>query len=1500
MRTAALRRVSCILSVSLGLVLSGCGGSAAPVVTISPSASQAIDQGQTLALTAAVANDTNSDGVSWSVSGGGTLTGGTTTSVTYNAPSTVSSATTVTVTATSVAQSTVTATHTITVNPAPAVTTSTLPAGTVGVAYSTTLTATGGSGTPTWTVNSGTLPTGLTLSSAGVLSGTVTSATGPSTTTLTFKVTDASAATPLTATSGSLTLTINPVTLAINAPTLANGIVGTAYTSAAYTTTGGTGAITWSETGLPAGLSINSSTGVISGNPTTAATYSSVVITATDSGASPFQQTKSTTAVSVTVYPTLTIGTLSAATAVQGVTALNIAAPTVGGGFGSYTYSATGLPAGVSIAASTGIITGTPTTATGSPFSVSVSVTDSGTPSQTKSTSFTLTVIPTLSINVPTLANGVQTVAYTSAAFTATGGTGSITWSATGLPAGLSMNASTGVISGTTGGAATTSNNVVVTATDSGTPPYQQTKSTAALTLTVVSKLALTTITPPGGTVGLSYSYTLVASGGATPYTYGATGLPAGLSINATTGAITGTPTAVASGAVTLSVSDSTTPTAQTASASPTLTVVAGTPVITTTTLPTASLTIPYSQQLVVNPEGQTGSTTWAVVSGLPADGLSLNTSTGVISGTPSSTSGSPLSVVVTATVGAVTSAPQTLSLSVLAGPVITTTTLAPAYVNQAYSATLNSTGGAGSNTWSVTAGQPLLTTLGLTLTGNGNTATLTGTPTTTGSGNVTFQVKDSNNATNSATLAVGAYNVLALPTPNPITLPAGTTASSYTGSIAVSGGVGPNYAWQVNSTTLTNNTPLPISSGGVTGLSVSTTGNNTLTVSGTPVGTGTVTLNVSVTDGANTTVSKTYTIAVSTTYSITGQIHSTSCYTGVSGVTVALSGVSTGSTTTDSNGNFSFTGLATGAYVVTPSITGASSVFYPATQSINISSSNASTFFNATIGYNVSGTVSYSGSKTGRVYLALNSTSCSNGGGTQGTSVALSSGSGTYTIHGVAPGTYTLQAYMDNLSNGTTNASNPTGSTGSVTVGAANVTGANVTLSDPASVTLSSGPQLNGAIAFNNGAFVSFQPITNNSGTELATSYTVQYSTSSTFASGVTSLTVPATGTHGANGVVLVNGLTNGTGYYFRVYATSGGTPTSADSSTFGPLTINAPSGGATVSGTVTTTLPNGVSLTGPMYVGFYNQNSGILYGEYIASPTTSQTYSVNVPTSSSAVYEPVVVIDQNRDGAIDVGDIQNTNGNGSALLAITGATTVNQTIAATNSTIALTTANDITVSGSGSSSETYSLNVQDQALLKLPVSVSVTSSTNTDGANVVTTTDVATCAATNNCGQGFQLGFSLAGVAPTVGDTYSVLVTYLDGSTETLTPSISTVLGASAFATSLAPRCAPTCTSTSTTPTFTWTYPTADTGSNYTYSFYLSGPSGSVWQIPANNSNSGNFYSGQVPMPAGIPWNTDPTGGNSLPSVGSLTLGQTYYWQIQTQDINGNTATRSVQYTP
>jgi putative cell wall-binding protein len=174
------------------------------------------------------------------------------------------------------------------------VTPTTLPTATVGTAYTQTLAATGGTAPYTWAVTTGTLPTGLTLSTAGVLAGTPT-ASGTASVTVT--------ATDATSTTGTATysLIVNAATaLAVTTTSLPDASVGTAY-SQTLAATGGTSPYTWTVTSgtLPAGLTL-SSAGVISGTPTASGT-ASVTVTATDAASATATATLSLAVTSVTV-----------------------------------------------------------------------------------------------------------------------------------------------------------------------------------------------------------------------------------------------------------------------------------------------------------------------------------------------------------------------------------------------------------------------------------------------------------------------------------------------------------------------------------------------------------------------------------------------------------------------------------------------------------------------------------------------------------------------------------------------------------------------------------------------------------------------------------------------------------------------------------------------------------------------------------------------------------------------------------------------------------------------------------------------------------------------------------------------------------------------------------------------------------------------------------------------------------------------------------------------
>jgi large repetitive protein len=162
------------------------------------------------------------------------------------------------------------------------ITTTSPAAAVVGTAYTTTLAATGGFPPYTWAVTTGTLPDNLSISTAGVISGTATAA-GTTPITVTATDTDGDVGT------ANITITVNAgATVTVSTTSLPDGTVRTAY-SETVTATGGTPPYTWSLPSgtLPPGLTPNADAGTIIGTPTTAGSYPfSVVATDSDGVAS--------------------------------------------------------------------------------------------------------------------------------------------------------------------------------------------------------------------------------------------------------------------------------------------------------------------------------------------------------------------------------------------------------------------------------------------------------------------------------------------------------------------------------------------------------------------------------------------------------------------------------------------------------------------------------------------------------------------------------------------------------------------------------------------------------------------------------------------------------------------------------------------------------------------------------------------------------------------------------------------------------------------------------------------------------------------------------------------------------------------------------------------------------------------------------------------------------------------------------------------------------------
>jgi hypothetical protein len=233
------------------------------------------------------------------------------------------------------------------------------------------------------------------------------------------------------------------------------------------------------------------------------------------------------------------------------------------GGSQMYTFAITSnltafTAAGLSLNAMTGAITGTPVTS--SPFTFTIQVTDTGyNTTASASCGFTATPMYTPpSLSCPTATTG-QVGTYYSSSFVAVP-SGSYTFGYTGnLPSPLTLNQSTGSLTGTpsSGDAGKTYTFTgSVTVNGSGKPPVYSPQCT--ITIGAPPPQLSFTCATSTGSVGVPYSSSIVASGGVKPYvSYSATGLPPGLMINSSTGAITGTPTSPGTFSIKVTVKDS-------------------------------------------------------------------------------------------------------------------------------------------------------------------------------------------------------------------------------------------------------------------------------------------------------------------------------------------------------------------------------------------------------------------------------------------------------------------------------------------------------------------------------------------------------------------------------------------------------------------------------------------------------------------------------------------------------------------------------------------------------------------------------------------------------------------------------------------------------------------------------------------------------------------------------------------------------------------------------
>ncbi len=457
-------------------------------------------------------------------------------------------------------------------------------------------------------------PAGLTFNtSTGLLSGTPTEVASSTI----FTITGSNASGSATATF-ELTVVLGPPIFAISVAS-ESAATGSSIAGYSIASTGGVVASYPISPAAPAGLTFDTSTGLLSGTPTSVSSNTTYTITGTNAAGS---ATATFDLAVILGEPSFTISSNSESRTANTLATGFTVTPT-GGAVASYSISPS-APTGMSFNTSTGAFTGTPTTVAG-PTVYTVTATNA-TGSFTRTFTFTVVVAApafTLSSNSE---NRTVNTAATGFTVSSTGGAVATFSISPSAPAGMSFDTSTGALTGTptTIAGATVYTVTATNATGS---------STATFTLTVVvaaPAITLSSNSESRATGSSLAGYTIVSTGGTVASYSISPSAPAGLTFDTSTGLLSGSPTSVA---IATTYTITATNTSGNATATFELTVTLGAPAFTlSATSETRSAGTTLSGYTISSTGGTIAS--YAISPSAPT-GLAFSTSTGLLSGTP-------------------------------------------------------------------------------------------------------------------------------------------------------------------------------------------------------------------------------------------------------------------------------------------------------------------------------------------------------------------------------------------------------------------------------------------------------------------------------------------------------------------------------------------------------------------------------------------------------------------------------------------------------------------------------------------------------------------------------------------------------------------------------------------------------------------------------------------------------------------------------------------------